>query len=672
MKIHVLTLAFSTMAALAWFAPTTEHPKQICGIVTDLKTGLPVAGAELRIGGSGPVVKADSLGKFCINRGEAASVTLVVMAPAYHSLTLKFAEGGDTVVSVKLAYAKELRDGDREKELHSFRGSRVPPVTGSAMSLGKSETEGVRRDVDVSRESPAEYYEAPASVIMAMPAMDRSSASSKIRRSAFSGSADDRDGLTGTTPGIPVKAGTLTAGEISDFSKWKLWTDLDSGLFAAYSKVWMYYARDRYAVQVINSANMPVADARALLLDSKGAVLWESRTDNTGKAELWNNLNDATDARATSIRVEAGGKFQTLERIRKITEGMNHVQLGVPCAAPVAADIMFVVDATGSMGDEIHYLKTELGNVIERAETGSSLKLRTGAVFYRDHGDEYLTRISDFTPNTKQTLQFIGQQAAGGGGDFPEAVDEGLDAAINRTSWSAQARMRLLFLVLDAPPHADAANITRMHQLTRQAAAKGIRIIPVTASGIDKSTEFLMRSLALATNGTYTFITNHSGVGGHHIEPSTDSYKVELLNNLLVRLLKEYSTMPSCEPNAVPLGITDSTRSDSIAYVVLNPKQTPNDTVKPSPNPQEPQTPQWLWKYYPNPSHGPVQVAFAKSVEALYLTDMSGKILERYDCRERKNLSLDLSRYPAGIYYLRCMYNNEWHSGKLVLIPGSR
>ncbi|PRP97625.1 hypothetical protein ENSA5_33180 [Enhygromyxa salina] len=64
-------------------------------------------------------------------------------------------------------------------------------------------------------------------------------------------------------------------------------------------------------------------------------------------------------------------------------------------------------------------------------------------------------------------------------------------------------------------------------------------MIPVGASGIDKSTEFLMRNIDIATGSTYTFLTSHSGIGGPHLEPSIGEYDVELFNDLMVRLIVE-------------------------------------------------------------------------------------------------------------------------------------
>ncbi|MCB0845041.1 MAG: hypothetical protein KDE26_17455, partial [Bacteroidetes bacterium] len=59
--------------------------------------------------------------------------------------------------------------------------------------------------------------------------------------------------------------------------------------------------------------------------------------------------------------------------------------------------------------------------------------------------------------------------------------------------------------------------------------------------GVNKETEFLMRFFALATNGTYVFITDDSGIGNDHLEPTVGDFEVEYLNELIIRLVKEYS-----------------------------------------------------------------------------------------------------------------------------------
>jgi hypothetical protein len=162
-------------------------------------------------------------------------------------------------------------------------------------------------------------------------------------------------------------------------------------------------------------------------------------------------------------------------------------------------------------------------------------------LFYRDEGDDYLTRLSQFTNSIATSTNFVKNQEAGGGGDFPEAVHTALQQSISDLQWSPKARTRLIFLVLDAPPHHTPEVIQSLQQSILQAQEKGKKIIPITASGIDKETEFLMRYFAATTNGTYVFITNHSGIGNPHLEATVGPYRVEFLNDLMVRLINFYA-----------------------------------------------------------------------------------------------------------------------------------
>jgi hypothetical protein len=177
-------------------------------------------------------------------------------------------------------------------------------------------------------------------------------------------------------------------------------------------------------------------------------------------------------------------------------------------------------------------------------EQYKDLNLNVGSVFYRDLHDEYLTKHIELKNDLLKVLNFVKLQKAGGGGDHPEAVNDALRVAIDSLQWREDARSRILFLIMDAPPHDYAKE--EMMQLIAKAAAKGIRIVPIACSGTNKSTEYLMRCMALATNGTYVFLTDNSGVGLPHIKPTTDTYDVELLNTLLQRIIKQMIAAPVC------------------------------------------------------------------------------------------------------------------------------
>jgi len=162
-------------------------------------------------------------------------------------------------------------------------------------------------------------------------------------------------------------------------------------------------------------------------------------------------------------------------------------------------------------------------------------------VFYRDEGDEYVTKFSQFTKDVNETSKYIGKQDAEGGGDWEEAVHKALETGIQSLQWDTHVKSRVAFMLLDAPPHHEDAIIASCQKSIAKYAEMGIKIIPVSASGIDKGTEYLLRSFAMATNGTYVFITNHSGVGGEHIEATVGEYQVEKLRDLIARLIIAYA-----------------------------------------------------------------------------------------------------------------------------------
>jgi hypothetical protein len=357
-----------------------------------------------------------------------------------------------------------------------------------------------------------------------------------------SGGSTSGSGDGDSTQQIPADPGQITAAEWNDLAEWDFWINL--GQHEEFNKAtenWRFYPVNRYSFKVENSQFNPLADCEIELKDRQGQTIWKARTNNEGKADCWIGLNNGNTDQVAAI-VTFQSQSVTIVDPVAYDHGINTVTLALPDQENSKVDILFVVDATGSMTDEINYLKSELLDVIERVEDlNSQLDLKVGSVFYRDEGDEYLTRVSPFSANLGQTLTFIRNQTADGGGDYEEAVHTALNTAITQLTWSDQARARLLFLLLDAPPHHTESIVNELHDIIRTTAEKGIRIIPISASGINKDTEFLFRFFAVATGGTYVFITNDSGIGGDHIEATVGEYEVELLNDLIVRLIDAYT-----------------------------------------------------------------------------------------------------------------------------------
>ena len=349
-------------------------------------------------------------------------------------------------------------------------------------------------------------------------------------------SKESKDGQGGIQP----QGGLVTAGEWNDLDNWAFYQKtLMKEPFKGFPDDWQMYTNHRIAV-AITAKNKPAANATVTLFRNDTPI-WTAKTDNLGRAELWvGAFQKEKELNPTLLRLKVNEQWVSTATISETQ--VNRIALDETLPSPTnQVQIAFMVDATGSMGDELEFLKMDLKKVINEVQkTNTQLKISTATVFYRDEGDEYVVKHSPFTEDINQTTEFISQQRADGGGDFPEAVDKAL-VQLNQLQWQPEARTRIAFLVLDAPPHNKPAVISSIQYSVKTTAASGIKLIPVVASGIDKTTEFLMRFIAMYTNGTYVFITDHSGIGNKHLEPSVGEYQVEKLSDLMVRLIKKYS-----------------------------------------------------------------------------------------------------------------------------------
>ena len=279
---------------------------------------------------------------------------------------------------------------------------------------------------------------------------------------------------------------------------------------------------------------------------------------------------------------------------------------------------------------DLDKIQAEMKDVIARAKNATGgLNIRTGAVVYRDHYDEYLTRISRLTDDITATQTFIDKQSAGGGGDYEEAVPEALMAALNSAGWNEQARARIAFLILDAPCHQDSATMALLHEQILNAAALGVRIVPVVCSGLGESGEYLLRSMALATNGTSFFLTDDSGIGHSHLKPTTDSLKVEHLNDMLVRTIVEFSTMPACEAQAE------------------NEQTTLDEQFIPNP-------------FSKSELEADATIPHGEGVH--YLVDISGKLITIYEGEIDNYQALSL---PIGVYFVKTYIDGQWFTQKI-------
>jgi len=168
-------------------------------------------------------------------------------------------------------------------------------------------------------------------------------------------------------------------------------------------------------------------------------------------------------------------------------EDRTTTQLPDPAQLPVAdpignqrpvVDVVFALDTTGSMGGLIQAAKEKIWSIASTmAAAQPTPQIRMGLVAYRDRGDDYVTRVVDLTADLDSVYAALMQLEANGGGDGPEAVNQALDDAVNRVSWSQEANAyKVVFLVGDAPPHMDYQDDVKYPVTLAAAKEKRIRV----------------------------------------------------------------------------------------------------------------------------------------------------------------------------------------------------
>lgn len=194
--------------------------------------------------------------------------------------------------------------------------------------------------------------------------------------------------------------------------------------------------------------------------------------------------------------------------------GMTQVKPG-PTPPPVVSggrpqvDVVFVLDATGSMADEIDVVKSQIRGMMDKVQSGQPKPyVRFGLVAFRDRGDEYVTRSQPLTDDIQVIQRELDGVVADGGGDTPEAVNQALHAGLQEMNWNYdQKTKRVLFLIGDAAPHMDYADDYDYRTELAFAHDKGIKVHAWGCSGIQDSGEKEFKEIAGIGSGDFQFLT---------------------------------------------------------------------------------------------------------------------------------------------------------------------
>lgn len=333
-------------------------------------------------------------------------------------------------------------------------------------------------------------------------------------------------------------AGLLTAGSFDD--------NLHPEVFDAFlKKLDGHRSLDEYLTRlkkhrlvcsVKNADGQPIGNARVVISDARqNSVELRTRTDGSALfLAAWDKLSLDGDVQ---VAVTTPDGQVTRQKLPKFARHAEVLVQQAKARAIKNLDLALIIDTTGSMGDELEYLKKEIDGIAAAIHARfPEVNQRYALILYRDTGDEYVVRKFDFMPKLADFRKQLEAQSANGGGDEPEALHAALETA-TKLEWREDAdTARVAFLVADAPPHGEhmAQAFKALDRLRKQA----IAVYPIACSGYTPECELVMRVGALLTGSRFLFLTDDSGVGNAHAEPNISHYHVEKLNQLMIRMME--------------------------------------------------------------------------------------------------------------------------------------
>ncbi len=335
----------------------------------------------------------------------------------------------------------------------------------------------------------------------------------------------------------------FASGEIDDNLNLTAFQYYLDGMVATKTTLPAINVADRIGVHLIDRNQRDVAGATIRLYSDNNNAPISSVTGHNGVVYFYPTLDHITNA-SLQIEVSYLGKTAKIQNkiqwqdLRQRDDNVM-IELVYPEAIdqqPTVLDVMWVIDTTGKMEDELRYLNLEWHEIMASVQQWyPELKVRYGLRLYRDEGDAYVVRDFPFTSSLTQFLAILSDQKAAGGGDYPEAMVQALDSGLS-ANWSAeQTTVKLLFLITDAPPHE--ADLPALLPQINRARQNGIHVHTIAASGTDDNTAYILRSIAALTQGRYIFLSDSFWGQTLQSEAGVLCYQVSALKNVLQRVL---------------------------------------------------------------------------------------------------------------------------------------
>jgi hypothetical protein len=179
----------------------------------------------------------------------------------------------------------------------------------------------------------------------------------------------------------------------------------------------------------------------------------------------------------------------------------------------------FLVDATGSMGDVLDWLKRDLGRMAMAFGMLCKEPVALGVTFYRDYDCPWVVKMGPLTTKLQTLEPLVTDMTADGGGDIPEAILPGLKDTLEKNKWTKRTKSssKVIILIGDAPPHSN--ELEQIITLAKKCPENGMKIYAAkvkTELGRNDLSDF--DEIAKAAGGATVDVEFRRGVSVRYVD----------------------------------------------------------------------------------------------------------------------------------------------------------
>jgi len=339
------------------------------------------------------------------------------------------------------------------------------------------------------------------------------------------------------------KASGLRAGFADDNRQFNYFINF-LGKYASQAPHYTIDVSERIVIKVKDEMGKTVPNAQISIYSGKN-LLAQGQTYSDGTFLFFPSEYD-NGITKFSLKVSHN---QSLKELTLDRQGKRELEIKLDSKRRVTRqiplDILFVLDTTGSMGEEIQRLKTTIEMInLNLTSLSSQPKVRFGMVLYKDRDDAYITKTVPLTESLDEFQSALNRVNASGGGDHPEDLQSALVESMKGINWDSNG-IRLAFIITDAPPHIDYGQDYTYVNAAQEARQKGIKIFSVGTGGLNIMGEYILRQIAQYTYGKYIFLTygergeSEGGKAGSVSHHTGSNFETDKLEAIIIRFAKE-------------------------------------------------------------------------------------------------------------------------------------